>query len=96
MLVARALSSYSDRHLGMLGRARELCTLWQSKRDNIPGQARQMLAEMESFQAEMERALGGALRDKDILIIGPGQQLGRHLVQAADDETLATSSASEG
>lgn len=72
---ARALSSYSDRHLGMLGRTRELFTLWQSKRQDISGQARQMLAEMESSQSGMERALGGRLEDKDILIIGPGQQL---------------------
>jgi SAM-dependent methyltransferase len=75
VFVAKALSSYSDRHLGMLGRTRELFTLWQSKRQNIPGQARHMLAEMESSQSEMERALGGGLADKDILIIGPGQQL---------------------
>ena len=34
-----------------------------------------MLAEMESSQSEMERALGYRLQDKDILIIGPGQQL---------------------
>ncbi len=34
-----------------------------------------MLAEMESSQSEMERALGCRLQDKDILIIGPGQQL---------------------
>lgn len=72
---AGALSSYSDRHLGMLGRTRELFALWQSKRHDVPGQARQMLAEMESSQSEMERALGGRLQDKDILIIGPGQQL---------------------
>jgi SAM-dependent methyltransferase len=72
---ARPLSSYSDRHLGMLGRARELFTLWQSKRQNVPGQARHMLAEMESSQSEMERACGSRLQDKDILIIGPGQQL---------------------
>lgn len=75
VFVARALSSYSDRHLGMLGRTRELCTLWQSKRQNVPGQARQMLAEMESGQSEMERALDSRLQGKDILIIGPGQQL---------------------
>ena len=59
----------------MLGRTRELVTLWKSKRQDIPGQARQMLAELESSQAEMERALGGRLKDKNILIIGPGQQL---------------------
>jgi len=73
--MAGTLSSYSDRHLGMLGRIRELFTLWQSKRENVPGQAREMLAEMKSSQSEMERALGGRLQDKDILIIGPGQQL---------------------
>lgn len=75
VIVARTLSSYSDRRLGMLGRTRELFTLWQSKRQNVPGQARQMLAELEHSQAEMKRALGGRLQDKDILIIGPGQQL---------------------
>jgi SAM-dependent methyltransferase len=73
--VARFLSSYTDRHLGMLGRTRELFTLWQSKRQNVPGQARKMLAELESSQSAMKRALGGRLQDKDILIIGPGQQL---------------------
>jgi SAM-dependent methyltransferase len=73
--MAGTLSSYSHRHLGMLGRIRELFTLWQSKRENVPGQAREMLAEMKSSQSEMERALGGRLQDKDILIIGPGQQL---------------------
>ncbi|HEY2638308.1 MAG TPA: hypothetical protein VGI66_00285, partial [Streptosporangiaceae bacterium] len=70
-----AFSSYSDRRLGALGRAREFFTLWQSKRQNVPGQARQMLAEVESSQSEMEHALGDRLQDKDILIIGPGQQL---------------------
>jgi SAM-dependent methyltransferase len=74
MDVARALSSYSDRNLGMRGRTRELFTLWQSKRQDVPGQAREMLAEMERSQSEMERALGDRLRDKDVLIIGPGQQ----------------------
>ena len=34
-----------------------------------------MLAELESSQSEMERALGGRIRDKEMLIIGPGQQL---------------------
>jgi glycosyltransferase involved in cell wall biosynthesis/SAM-dependent methyltransferase len=72
---ARPLSSYTDRQLGVRGRTRELRTLWQSKRQNIPGQAREMLTEMESTQSEMERALGGRLQDKDILVIGPGQQL---------------------
>jgi SAM-dependent methyltransferase len=72
--MAGAFSSYSDRHLGIFGRTRELFTLWQSKRRNVPDQARQMLTEVESGQAEMERALGGRLQDKDILIIGPGQQ----------------------
>jgi SAM-dependent methyltransferase len=75
VFVAKALSSYSDRQLGMLGRTQELYTLWQSKRQNVPDQARHMLAEMESCQCEMERALGGSLHDKDILVIGPGQQL---------------------
>jgi SAM-dependent methyltransferase len=75
VFMARALSSYSDRRLGALGRTRELFTLWQSKRQNIPGRVRHVLAEMEGSQAEMERALGGRLQDKDILIIGPGQQL---------------------
>lgn len=75
IFVTGALTSYSDRQLGMLGRTRELITLWQSKRQNIPGQARHMLAEMESSQSEMERALGAKLQDKDVLIIGPGQQL---------------------
>lgn len=75
LYVAKVLSSYSDRRLGTLGRTRELFTLWQSKREDVPGQARQMLAEMESSQSEMECALGGRLKDKDILIIGPGQQL---------------------
>jgi len=74
-LRTRTLSSYSDRHLGMLGRARELFTLWQSQRQDVPGQAREMLAQLESGQSEMERALGGKLQDKDVLIIGPGQQL---------------------
>jgi SAM-dependent methyltransferase len=59
----------------MLGRTRELFTLWRSKRENVPGQARKMLAELETSQSEMEHALGGRLRDKDILIVGPGQQL---------------------
>ena len=68
-------ASYSDRRLGVLGRTREFFALWQSKRQNVPGQARQMLAEVESSQSEMERALGDRLQDKDILIIGPGQQL---------------------
>ena len=68
-------ASYSDRRLGVLGRIREFFALWQSKRQNVPGQARQMLAEVESSQSEMERALGDRLQDKDILIIGPGQQL---------------------
>ena len=67
--------SYSDRRLGALGRTREFCTLWQSKRQDVPGQARQMLAQLESSQSEMERALGERLEDKDILIVGPGQQL---------------------
>jgi SAM-dependent methyltransferase len=75
ILVTRAFSSYSDRRLGALGRIREFFTLWQSKRQNVPGQARQMLAEVESSESEMEHALGDRLRDKDILIIGPGQQL---------------------
>src|SRR5215831_10875222 len=73
--MANDVSSYSDRHLGVIGRARELYALWQSKRRDIPDQARRMLAELESSQAEMERALGGSLQGKDILIIGPGQQL---------------------
>jgi SAM-dependent methyltransferase len=68
-------ASYSDRRLGVFGRTREFITLWHSKRHNVPGQAREMLAEVESSQSEMERALGGRLQDKDILIIGPGQQL---------------------
>jgi SAM-dependent methyltransferase len=75
VFMSGTLSSYSDRHLGMLGRTRELFTLWQSKRQNLPGQAHEMLAEVKSSQSEMERALGGRLQDKDILIIGPGQQL---------------------
>jgi SAM-dependent methyltransferase len=75
IFVTGALTSYSDRQLGMLGRTRELVTLWQSKRQNIPDQARHMLAGMESSQSEMERALGAKLQDKDVLIIGPGQQL---------------------
>jgi glycosyltransferase involved in cell wall biosynthesis/SAM-dependent methyltransferase len=72
---ASTLSSYSDRQLGMLGRTRELCALWQSKRQDVPGQAREMLAEMEDSQSEIERVLGGSLRNKDVLVIGPGQQL---------------------
>jgi len=70
-----ASCSYCDRRLGALGRTREFFTLWQSKRQDVPGQARQMLAEMGSSQSEMERALGGRLEDKDILVVGPGQQL---------------------
>jgi SAM-dependent methyltransferase len=73
--MARTLSSYSDRHLGMVGRTRELFTLWQSKREDVPGQVRQVLTEMENSQSEMEHALGGAVQNKDILVIGPGQQL---------------------
>ena len=34
-----------------------------------------MLADLESSQSAMERALGDSLQNKDILIIGPGQQL---------------------
>jgi len=70
-----AAKSYTDRHLGMPGRTRELFNLWQSKRQDVPGQARQMLAEMEGSQSEMESALGGRIQDKEVLIIGPGQQL---------------------
>lgn len=33
-----------------------------------------MLTELKRSESEMERALGGKLRDKDILIVGPGQQ----------------------
>lgn len=70
-----AARSYTDRQLGMLGRTRELFNLWQSKRQDVPGQAREMLAELESSQSEMEHALGGRIQDKEMLIIGPGQQL---------------------
>jgi SAM-dependent methyltransferase len=59
----------------MIGRTRELFTLWQSKREDVAGLARQVLDELESSQSEMGHALGGMLQDKDILIIGPGQHM---------------------
>jgi SAM-dependent methyltransferase len=59
----------------MIGRTRELFTLWQSKREDVAGLARQVLGELESSQSEMGHALGGMLQDKDILIIGPGQHM---------------------
>ncbi len=67
--------SYADRRLGAIGRARELSVLWLDQRKDVPGRARTLLAELQASTAEMEAALGSALAAKDILVVGPGQQL---------------------
>lgn len=79
-----AHGSYADRRLGPAGRLRELATLWQDQRTDVPGRAGRLAAELATSATEMEDALGSPLQGRDILVVGPGQQLlemaffGRH------------------
>lgn len=73
--VPDATRSYGDRHLGLLGRARELFVLFQDQRRDVPGRARRILSELETSAAEMQEVLGSPLEEMEILVVGPGQQL---------------------
>ncbi|MGH8989776.1 MAG: class I SAM-dependent methyltransferase, partial [Acidimicrobiales bacterium] len=67
--------SYADLRLGPLGRVRELFFLWEDQRKDVPGRARHLLAVLDRGASAMERALGSRLEGRDLLVVGPGQQL---------------------
>ncbi len=67
--------SYADRRLGPLGRARELFYLWEDQRRDVPARARRLLSELDTNATAMEELLGSKLEGRDILVVGPGQQL---------------------
>lgn len=75
MAVPDAPGSYADRRLGLVGRTRELFALWDDQRRDVPARARHLLSVLDTSAAEMERSLGSPLEGKEILVVGPGQQL---------------------
>lgn len=70
-----AHGSYADRRLGAAGRLRELVTLWLDQRTDVAGRAGRLLSELATSATEMGEALGSPLDGRDVLVVGPGQQL---------------------
>jgi SAM-dependent methyltransferase len=81
--------SYTNRKLGILRRISEAISLISLYRGDISAQVREHLSRMNAARAAIEAALGEALSGKDILEIGPGQQLRQTRYFAADNNVVA-------
>ena len=81
--------SYTNRKLGFLQRISEANSLLRFYRGDVGEQVREHLSRMNAARVAIETTLGEGLSGKDILEIGPGQQLRQTRYFAADNNVVA-------
>jgi SAM-dependent methyltransferase len=89
MSIEPSAYSYINRKLGFLHRISEAISLISLYRGDIGDQVRDHLSRMNAAREAIEAALGEPLSGKDILEIGPGQQLRQTRYFAADNNVVA-------
>lgn len=73
--VTGAKASYTNTRLGPLGRCQELINLWRYQTTDVPRRMGRVVADLDGAREGIEKTFGAPLRDLDVLVIGPGQQL---------------------
>jgi SAM-dependent methyltransferase len=83
------IGSYTATRLGFIGRIKEALLLYKGHASAVPAQVAKYLKEMDESRASIEGALGHSLVGKDMLEIGPGQQLRQARYFAATNRVVA-------
>jgi SAM-dependent methyltransferase len=81
--------SYTNRKLRLVQRISEAISLLRFYRADVSEQVREHLSQMNAARIAIETTLGEGLSGKDILEIGPGQQLRQTRYFAADNNVVA-------
>jgi SAM-dependent methyltransferase len=69
------VKSYTDTRLGVVGRTIELWNLYLANRRDVAGDVRRSVDRMRMMEKTVAEVLRADIRNKNVLVIGPGQRL---------------------